>query len=138
MKKVFWIWAMVGSILLFASSGTLQAAGEKQSISFEVPPQAQILSIDYYLKAMKEFGGGKRALHFDIKIKNSGDKPEKFSVMVSTPDGASAAGFIPAKAKKAGSPPVLEPKEEGKITLPLMTEEMAGSFSLTIEVAPQE
>lgn len=90
------------------------------------------------MKVLKEFGGGKPAMHFEVKIKNISNKAERFSVMVSTPDGASAAGFIPEKAKKAGGLPVLDPKEEGKITLPLLTEQMATSFSVEVESVPAE
>jgi hypothetical protein len=117
--------------ILFSSS----PAFEKSSISFEIAPEAQLLNITYYLKVLKEFGGGKPALHFEIKIRNLASRAERFSVMVTAPDGASAAGFIPAKAKKAGGVPALEPKEEGSVTLPLLTEGMTGPFSLTVETA---
>ena len=127
----------VGSLLLLLLVSPSLAA-EKHTLSFEVSPQAQILSIDSYLKVLKEFGGGKAALHFEIKIRNISDRAERFSVMVSTPDGASAAGFVPAKAKKVGALAVLEPKEEGEITLPLMTETLTGSFSVVGEIAPAE
>lgn len=130
--------AMVAIVLCLTSYNLLPAAGEKHSISLEVPPQAQILKIDYYLKTLKEFGGGKPALHFEVTIRNVSEKAERFSVMVSTPDWASAAGFIPAKAKKAGGLPLLEPKEEGKITLPLLTEQWAVGFSVVVEIAPPE
>lgn len=138
MKKRFLVWVILGVIFCFGSFGLLQAAGEKHSISLEAPPQAQILKIDYYFKILKEFAGGKPALHFEIKIRNLSEKPERYSVTVSTPDGASAAGFIPQKAKKAGALPVLEPKEEGKITIPLLTEQMAESFSVEVESVPPE
>jgi hypothetical protein len=58
--------------------------------------------------------------------------------MVTTPDGTSAAGFIPAKAKKGATLPVLEPKEEGKITIPLLTEKIPNSFSMEVESVPVE
>ncbi len=137
MKKRYLLAIGVGSLLLFLLAFSPMAA-EKHTLSFEVSPQAQILSIDSYLKVLKEFAGGKAALHFEIKIKNISDKAERFSVMVSTPDGASAAGFVPAKPKKAGALAVLEPKEEGKITLPLMTETLTGSFEVVVEIAPAE
>ena len=133
MKKLFYVLAIGGVILVLGSPVFLQAAGEKYSISLVAPPQVQILKIDYYLKVLKEFGGGKPALHFEVKIRNLSEKAERYSVMVSTPDGASTAGFIPEKAKKAGALPVLEPKEEGIITLPLLTEQMANSFSVEVE-----
>ncbi len=138
MKRLFYVLAIGGVILVLGSPILLQAAGEKHSISLVASPQVQILKIDYYLKVLKEFGGGKPALHFEVKIRNLSEKAERYSVMVSTPDGTSAAGFIPAKAKKAGSLPVLEPKEEGMITLPLLTEQIANSFSVEVESAPVE
>jgi hypothetical protein len=117
---------------------SLLLAAEKKSISLEAPPQALIMQIDYYQKVLKQFGGGKPALHFEVKIKNISEKAERFSVMVSVPDGTSAAGFIPAKAKKAGELPVLAPKEVGKITIPLLTEQMADTFSVVVEAVPPE
>ncbi len=138
MKRLFYVLAIGGVILVLGSPILLQAAGEKHSISLVASPQVQILKIDYYLKVLKEFGEGKPALHFEVKIRNLSEKAERYSVMVSTPDGASAAGFIPARAKKAGALPVLEPKEEGMITLPLLTEQIANSFSVEVESAPVE
>lgn len=79
-------------------------AEEKQIISLFIPPQGQISKINYYLKTRKQFAGGKQALHSEIQIRNMAEKRARFSVMVTTPDGSSAAGFIPAKAKKAGFP----------------------------------
>jgi len=138
MKRIFYVLAIGGVILVLGSPILLQAAGEKHSISLVASPQVQILEIDYYLKVLKEFGGGKPALHFEVKIQNVSEKAERYSVMVSTPDGTSAAGFIPAKAKKAGDLPVLQPKEEGKITIPLVTENMPSSFSVEVESVPVE
>lgn len=114
----------------------LSQASEKNSISFEIAPEAELLNITYYLKVLKEFGGGKPALHFEIKIRNRSSRAERFSITVAAADGASAAGFIPAKAKIAGGAAALEPKEEGSITLPLLTEGLSGQFSLTVETAP--
>jgi len=130
--------AIVAIILCLTSYSLLSAAGEKHSISLETPPQVQIVQIDYYLKVLKEFAGGKPALHFEVKIKNLSEKAERFSVMVSAPDGTSAAGFIPEKAKKKGDLPLLEPREEGKITIPLVTEQLAKDFSVVVEIAPPE
>jgi len=138
MKKHLSVWVFVGVILFLGACPILQAAEEKYSISLETPPQAQILKIDYYLKVLKEFAGGKPALHFEVKIRNLSDKAERFSVMVSTPDGTSAAGFIPDKPKKGATLPVLEPKEEGKITIPLLTEKIPNSFSVEVESVPAE
>jgi len=138
MKKKILVGGMVGFFLWVALSAIPASADETRTVTYEFPPQVQILSVDCYFKVLKEFGGGKPALHFDIKVKNISDKAERFSVMVSTPDGASAAGFVPARAKKAGAPPVLDPKEEGKITLPLLTEQITGSFALVVEIAPVE
>ncbi|MDI6755092.1 MAG: hypothetical protein QME78_11950 [Thermodesulfobacteriota bacterium] len=138
MKRLFYVLAIGGVILVLASPVLLKAAGEKQGISLIAPPQVQVLQIEYYLKVIKQFAGGKPALHFEVKIKNISEKAERFSVMVTTPDGASAAGFIPAKAKKAGDLPVLQPKEEGKIMLPLMTENFPSSFAVEVETAPVE
>ena len=136
MKKHFPVWALLG-VILMGMGPSLWAQG-KYSISLQAPPQAQIIKIDYYLKVLKEFAGGKPALHFEVSIRNISEKAERFSVMVSTPDWASAAGFLPEKARKAGALPVLEPKEEGKITLPLLTETLAGSFSVEVESVPAE
>jgi hypothetical protein len=138
MKRLFYVLAIGGVILVLGSPVLLQAAGEKHSITLETPPQAQILKIDYYLKVLKNFAGGKPALHFEVKIKNLSQKPERFSVMIDTPDGTSAAGFLPAKARKKGAPPVLEPNEEGKILIPLLTEQMTNSFSVVVETSPVE
>jgi hypothetical protein len=137
MEKRYAVWAflLVGVCL---GGGSILLAGEKYSISLGAPPQAQILKIDYYLKVLKPFAGGKPALHFEVKIRNLSEKAERYSVMVSMPDGTSAAGFIPAKAKKAGALPLLDPKEEGKITIPLLTENLPGSFSVEVEPAPPE
>jgi len=137
MKRQFLVWAVGGAILCLGSAAPIQAE-EKNSISLSAPPQAQILKIDYYLKIHKEFAGGKQALHFEVRIRNISEKPERYSVAVSTPDGTSAAGFIPEKAKKAGALPVLEPREEGKITIPLLTEKVANSFSVEVESVPVE
>ena len=133
MKKRLPILVVLGVFLFIGTCPGLQAAEEKYSISLETPPQAQILKIDYYMKVLKQFAGGKPALHFVVTIRNLSDKAERFSVMVSTPDGNSAAGFIPAKAKKGATLPVLEPKEEGKITIPLLTEKFPESFSVEVE-----
>ena len=138
MQRHFSTGAIVGIFLCMSIPSLGTAAEKKHSISLEAPPQAQVLQIDYYLKVIQEFGGGKPAMHFEVKIKNLSEKPERFSVTVSTPDGASAAGFVPAKATKEGGLAVLEPKEEGKITLPLMTEELAQSFSVLVETEPAE
>jgi len=138
MKRNFWILALLGIFLGAGINPAFMVAQEKHSVSLTAPPQVQILKVDYYLKVLKEFGGGKPALHFEVKIRNLSEKPERYSVMVSTPDGASAAGFIPAKAKKAGGLPVLDPKEEGKITLPLLTEQVAASFAVEVESVPAE
>ncbi|MDH4266954.1 MAG: hypothetical protein OEW45_15090, partial [Deltaproteobacteria bacterium] len=70
MKRLFYVLAIGGVILVLGSPVLLQAAGEKHSITLETPPQAQILKIDYYLKVLKNFAGGKPALHFEVKIKN--------------------------------------------------------------------
>jgi len=137
MKKVFCL-ATLAAIFLLGSSAGLLAAEKKHSISLETPPQAQVLQITSYLKFLKEFGEGKPAMHVEVKIKNLADKPERFSIMVSTPDGDSAAAFIPEKAKKEGALPVLEPREEGKITLPLLVEKLVDSFTVTVELVPAE
>jgi hypothetical protein len=128
----------LAAIFLLWSSAGLSAAEKNRSISLETPPQAQVLQITSYLKFLKEFGEGKPAMHVEVKIKNLSDKAERFSVMVSTPDGDSAAAFIPEKPKKEGSLPVLEPREEGKITLPLLVEKLADSFTVTVELVPAE
>lgn len=138
MKEKILAGAAAGFFLGVALWAILASAEEKRSVTYEFPPQVQILSVDCYFKVLKEFGDGKPALHFDIKVKNISDKAERFSVMVSTPDGASAAGFVPARAKKAGALAVLDPQEEGKITLPLLTEQATGSFALVVEIAPAE
>lgn len=138
MKRYFISLALWGLVSYSGIKPLILMAEEKQIISLSTPPQAQISKITYYLKPIKQFAGGKQALHFEIQIRNVAEKSERFSVMVTTSDGSSAAGFIPAKAKKAGLPPVLEPKEEGKIILPLLTEKISGSFSIEIETAPQE
>jgi hypothetical protein len=137
MRKAF-SWLALAGIFIFCGFSGLLAAEKKQSISLEAPPQAQILKVDYYLKFLKEFGEGKPAMHVEVKIKNLSDKAERFSVMVSTPDGDSAAAFLPEKAKKEGALPVLEPREEGKITLPLLVEKLADSFTVTVELVPAE
>lgn len=130
--------ALLFAFLLVLLTPLLLWAQEKQRISLVAPPQVQITNVEYYFKVLKQFGGGKPALHFDVQIRNLSAKSERYSVMVSTPDGTSAAGFIPAKAKKPGAPPVLEPKESGKIILPLLTEQMTGSFSVEVEPVPAE
>lgn len=137
MKKTFFLGALAAIFLLWSSAGLL-AAEKKHSISLETPPQAQVLQITSYLKFLREFGEGKPAMHVEVKIKNLSDKAERFSVMVSTPDGDSAAAFLPEKAKKEGALPVLEPREEGKITLPLLVEKLADSFTVTVELVPAE
>src|SRR4030042_2172663 len=138
MKRSYLLSFFVGVILCLGVFPAFLAAEEKHSISLETPPQAQILKIDYYMKVLKQFAGGKPALHFVVTIRNLSDKAERFSVMVSTPDGNSAAGFIPAKAKKGATLPVLEPKEEGKITIPLLTEKFPESFSVEVEPVAAE
>jgi hypothetical protein len=137
MRKNFSVIILVGIFLLWGSPG-IRAAEKKQSISLECPPQAQILKVDSYLKFLKEFGGGKPAMHVEVRVKNISDKAERFSVMVSTPDGDSAAAFVPEKAKKQGELPVLKPSEEGKITLPMLVEKVADVFTVTVEVVPAE
>jgi hypothetical protein len=137
MKKTFFLGALAAIFLLWSSAGLL-AGGKKHSISLETPPQAQVLQITSYLKFLREFGEGKPAMHVEVKIKNLSDKAERFSVMVSTPDGDSAAAFLPEKAKKEGALPVLEPREEGKITLPLLVEKLADRFTVTVELVPAE
>ena len=136
MKRYHFIAAIAGVLFCLGIAGLIFAAEKKHSISLEAPPHAQILQIDYYLKVIKQLAGGKPAMHFEVRIKNLSGKGERFSVMVSTPDGASTAGFIPAKAKKPGELPLLEPGEEGKITLPLLTDQMAESFSVVVESVP--
>jgi hypothetical protein len=137
MRKKFIFTAFAVTFLLLASSG-VWAAEKKQSISLECPPQAQILRVDSYLKFLKEFGGGKPAMHVEVRVKNISDKAERFSVMVSTPEGDSAAAFLPQKARKEGELPVLKPSEEGKITLPMLVEKVADVFTVTVEVVPAE
>lgn len=138
MKRYLFMAAMAITWFCLGTAGLLSAAEKRHTISLEAGPQAQVLQIDYYMKVIKEFAGGKPAMHFEVKIKNLSEKAERFSVTVSTPDGASTAGFVPAKAKKPGGLPLLEPKEEGKITLPLLTEQMAESFSVVVESVPAE
>ncbi len=128
----------LAAIFLLGSSADLSAAEKNRSISLETPPQAQVLQITSYLKFLKEFGEGKPAMHVEVKIKNLSDKAERFSVMVSTPDGDSAAAFIPEKAKKERALPVLEPREEGKITLPMLVEKLADRFTVTVELVQAE
>ncbi len=137
MKKIFIFTALVLVFVFWASAAGL-AADKKQSISLEYPVQAQILKIESYLKLVKEFGEGKPAMHVDVRLKNISTRPERFSVMISTPEGDSAAAFLPEKAKKEGELPVLKPGEEGKITLPMLVEKIADAFTITIEVVPAE
>ena len=138
MKRSYLVSFFVGVILCLGVFPAFMAAEEKHSISLETSPQVQILQIDYYMKVHKRFGEGKPALFVEVTIRNSSAKAERFSVMVTTPDGTSAAGFIPAKAKKGATLPVLEPKEEGKITIPLLTEKIPNSFSMEVESVPAE
>ncbi len=135
MKKNF---ILIALMVTFVFLSTSVWPAEKKSISLECSPQAQVLKVESYLKFLKEFGEGKPAMHVDVRVKNISDKAERFSVMVSTPGGDSAAAFVPEKAKKEGEPPALKPGEEGKITLPMLVEKMADAFTVTVEVVPAE
>ena len=136
MKRIFILNALVMTLAFWASSGV--PAEKKQSISLECPPQAQVLKVDSYLKFLKEFGEGKPAMHVEVRVKNISQQAERFSIMVSTPDGDSAAAFLPEKAKKEGERAVLKPGEEGKVTLPMLVEKIADVFTVTVEVVPAE
>jgi hypothetical protein len=57
-----------------------------------------------------EIGGGPK-LHFKIGIKNTSDKPRRYDVSISLPEGPSTGGFYP-KQKKTGKIPLLKPGEE--------------------------
>ncbi len=66
-------------------------------------PTAEITSLKYFIKESK--------FHLKVGLKNISDKPKRFDVTITIPEGPSVGGFYP-QAKKKGKIPYMKPGEE--------------------------
>jgi len=55
-------------------------------------PTAEITSLKYFIKESK--------FHLKVGLKNISDKPKRFSVTISIPEGPSAGGYYPKQTSK--------------------------------------
>ena len=92
--------------LVLISGCATTPTGKGPVATLKVCPTAEITTLTYFMKE-PEIGGGPK-LHFKIGIKNTSDKPRRYDLSVSLPEGPSAGGFYP----KTGKIPVLKPGEE--------------------------
>ncbi len=96
-------------------------------IKWDVAKEADIT----FLKCFKGkyAGWGKEVLHYEIKIKNNSDQPQRFRVQFILPEeGISGGGLIPS----AGKPPALAPGKEAKDTYPLNTGKMPKKINIIV------
>jgi hypothetical protein len=95
--------------LVLISGCATTPTGKGPVATLKVCPTAEITTLTYFMKE-PEIGGGAK-LHFKIGIKNISDKPRRYDLSVSLPEGPSAGGFYPIQTKKVKNP-VLKPGEE--------------------------
>lgn len=96
-------------------------------IKWDVAKEADIT----FLKCFKGkyAGWGKEVLHYEIKIKNKSEQPQRFRVQFILPEeGISGGGLIPS----AGKPPILAPGKEAKDTYPLHLEKMPKKLNIVV------
>ncbi|MDF1554612.1 MAG: hypothetical protein P1P84_16185 [Deferrisomatales bacterium] len=91
-------------------AGELSCEGAKK-IETEVAQGAELLSVGCTYKDYKNHN----SLHFDVKIKNTSDQPQRYRVNIFLDNGKAVGGLIPDK----GKPPVLQPGEEAAFTYPV-------------------
>jgi hypothetical protein len=106
--------------------------GKGPVATLKVCPTAEITTFTYFMKE-PEIGGGPK-LHFKIGIKNISDKPKRYDVNVSLPEGPSAGGFYPQEAKKVKHP-VLKPGEEALRVFRLYYDKVPDALTIKVEEA---
>jgi hypothetical protein len=110
---------------------SMERQGEKILIKNEVSQsaKAEIALTEYYLAPYKE-AGDKICVFFKVALKNVSDKPARFKVTISLPDGESAAGFFPL----AGKPPVIKPGATFAQEIPIVfSDQMPQGFIIQVD-----
>lgn len=97
--------------------------GKGPIATLKVCPSAEITILKYSMKESK--------FHIKVGLKNISDKPKRFNLSVTLPQGPSSGGFYPKQTKK-GKIPYLKPGEEKLREFRLYFDEVPAE--LTIEV----
>jgi len=121
---IFCGWALGCAGMMYKPAGPVLCEAK---IKWDVAREADITFLKCFVD--KYAGWGKSVLHYEIKIKNKSDQPQRFRVQFILPEeGISGGGLIPA----AGKPPALEPGKEAKGTYPLHFEKMPKKVNIIV------
>ena len=128
MKRVFLRSLLVLGLLWVA---VLWVNGSKAVAenTYDITPKADV-KIGFYIKEWQ----GKPNLHFELRLKNLSDKPERFKATFDLVDGPSVVAYIPIE----GNPPLIQPKGEFTGTYPLFYGSFPKGFDFKVEVVPSE
>lgn len=116
--------------VLISGCATAPEKAEGPDATLEVCRTAEITVLKYFMKE-PETGGGPK-LHFRIGIKNISDKPRRYDVNISLPEGPSAGGYYPKQTKKVKNP-VLKPGEELVRVFRLYYDKVPDALSIKVE-----
>lgn len=97
--------AVCVGFVLISGCATAPKKGEGPVAKLKVCSSAEITTLKYFMKESK--------FHLKMGLKNVSDKPKRFNVNISIPEGPSSGGFYPKQVKK-GKAPFLKPGE-GKV-----------------------
>lgn len=80
---------------------------------------------------LKEYLGWKKSvLHFEVGVKNTSDKPQRFRVQIILPEeGVAGGGLLPA----SGKPPVMAPGREVRGIYPVNIEKVPRKVTIIVK-----
>jgi len=120
------VMAVCVGFVLISGCATTPETGKGPVATLKVCPSAEITILRYSMKESK--------FHIKIGLKNISDKPKRFNLSVTLPEGPSAGGFYPIQTKK-GKIPYLKPGEELVRVFRLYFDRVPDALTIKVEEA---
>jgi hypothetical protein len=127
LMTVCFVFAMISGCATLFEKKEKGPAWDGSVWTLKVCPTAKITTLDYSVKKSKFSGGPK--LHVKVGVTNISDKPLRYRVSISLPDGASSGGFYPRK----GKPPVIKPGEEKAREFPMYSDKKLDAITIQVD-----